>query len=147
MRPCVIGPLLLGLVLGSACGGEEEANEARLLLDRYATLEHPDLGERHRRVDAFNRLPLRSERVIAVRDACGPLQDALLEAEEQSTVARRLVERLEGSAPGERDPADAERVEAALGASNEALGRVRALRDPCESALAELRARYEEEEP
>lgn len=141
LRRLLILGTLLSLLAG--CGGDE-ANEARLFLDRYDGLDVnvDDLVERRRRVETLGRLAIANERVEAVRDACLQMHQALLEAEEQQAEARRLVAQLEAAAPGEARAEDATAAEAALTASTEAALRVRTLRSGCDEGLADLRARY-----
>ncbi|MCA9615323.1 MAG: hypothetical protein R3B99_24690 [Polyangiales bacterium] len=140
LRLVAVGALLCAL---AGCGGDE-ANEARLFLDRYDGLDVnvDDLVERRRRIETLGRLAIANERVEGVRDACLQMHQALLEAEEQQAEARRLVAQLEAAAPGEARPEDAAAAEAALTASTEATLRVRGLRSGCDEGLADLRARY-----
>lgn len=130
----------LGAALG--CGGDQESNEALLFLDRYDTLEHPDLVERRARVDAFRRLVFQSERVKAAHAVCGEVHDAVLRAEEKTTEARALLERLEGTPPAERSPELRGRIEAALEASQEAADEAAERKPSCDRALADLRTRH-----
>ena len=129
-------------LLGVLACGDHEANEARLFLDRYDALEHPDLHERRVRVDAFRRLAFRSERVKAAHEVCARVHEALLRAEEKSVEARRLLERLESLPPPER-PADLpQRIEASLAASQDAADEAAAQKTACDRALADLRTRH-----
>ena len=141
----IVCALVCGLlVFSAACGGTEadEENEARLLLDRLDALDEVDLASRSERAQAIVRMPFRSERVVAVRDACGEMHRSMAVAETRGADARRLVEALESAPEPARTPERRAEVEAALGESAEALDRVRELRPTCEEKLGELRTRY-----
>ena len=111
-----------------ACTGDDERNEAQLLLDRYARLEQPSLEGRRAAIDAFRAFGVRSERVREAQRTCGAMQDALLRAEEATRDARRAGSVAEG--------------EAALVRSAAALAEVEADQPACDRALAALRARH-----
>ncbi len=136
--------LVVALCAGASagCGGDAEENEARLLLDRLEGMDEIDLGSRSERVAALLRMPFGSERVLAVRDLCGGMHDAMATAEVRGADARRLLEAMEGAPPEERGADAAAAVETALRESTEALDRVRDLRPQCDEKLAELRTRY-----
>ena len=126
------------LVLVAACSDDSERNEARLLLDRLENVRSDHLGEWRRKVDALGAMPLEAEGNVAVRDKCFAMHDALLRAEEATDEARRGMDELEeGGTAG-----DPQSVAAALARSETAIAETRELREPCEDAHGELRARY-----
>lgn len=128
---------ILGALALVACDGDSERNEANLLLTRLEAIRSDDLGEWRRKVDSLEAMPLEFEGNQAVRDKCHAMHDALLRAEEATEEARTVMDRLE--AGGEGDPAT---VAEALERSEAAIAETRSLRQPCESAHAELRARF-----
>ncbi len=131
--------VLLGSLLGC---GDRESNEALLFLDRYDALEHPDLDERRARVNAFRRLVFQSERVKEAHAVCGRVHDAVLRAEEKTTEARVLLERMERTSPAEHTAEQRGRIEAALEASQAAADEATEQKPSCDRALADLRTRY-----
>ncbi len=139
LRFGAIALVLLGALLGC---GDREANEARLFLDRYDALEHPDLRERRARVDALRRMVFQSERVAQAQAVCGRVHDAVLRAEEKTTEARALLERMEQLPPSERTTALRAEIEGALTASQEAADEAAAHKPSCDRALADLRTRH-----
>lgn len=134
MRALATAALLLAL--SSACG-DDEANEARLLIDRIEGLGDPDLDARRQRVNALMRLPITSPRVQAVHEACVPMHEALLRADEASAEARTAVDELEAG-----DDSAGARAADALARSESAVIEVRDRRESCEELLAQLRTRY-----
>ncbi|MFT5356332.1 MAG: hypothetical protein ACI9KE_003555 [Polyangiales bacterium] len=128
--------LLLCFVVLFGCG-DDEANEARLLIDRIEGLGDPDLDARRQRVNALMRLPITSPRVQAVHEACVPMHEALLRADEASVEARTAVDELEAG-----DQRAGERAADALARSESAVLEVRDRRASCEELLAQLRTRY-----
>lgn len=129
-------------LLVCACGADKEANEARLFLDRYDSLEEPNFAQRAERVEAFARMRFESESVKSVHSACSPMHESAIEAEAKSAEARRAVEALESAPPDRRTRERQDEVESLLGASTAALERAAELRPRCEELLAELRTRY-----
>lgn len=132
---------LLLLVLG-ACGADKEANEARLFLDRYDALEHPDFVQRAERVEAFARMRFESESVKSAHEVCSSLHEAAIEAEAKSVEARSALEALERLPASERTNEAQRGIEASLGESSAAVERAAEIRPRCEEHLAELRARF-----
>lgn len=123
-------PLLVSL---EACQ-DEARNEALLFLERYGGLNAATLEERQRRVDALMAMPLRSEEVKDVRDACGAMHRATLLAEQSSLEIERLIR---GS---ERPPR--ETVEPLFARSEEATAEAQELLPRCTEKLAALRQRF-----
>ncbi|MEM1415621.1 MAG: hypothetical protein AAGH15_12010 [Myxococcota bacterium] len=121
--------LALPLLLLLACAGDDERNEALLLLDRYGHLEQPTLAARKAALSDFRELALRTERVRDVQTRCGAMHAALVEAEEATEAARRATNLAEG--------------EPALTRSAAALEEVERLRPACDQGLASLRAHHE----
>ena len=129
--------LVLLVVLGFACDGDSERNEANLLLTRLEGIRGGDLEEWRRRVDSLEAMPLEFEGNRAVRDKCHAMHDALLRAEEATEEARRTMDQLEAGQEG-----DPETVAQALARSEAAIAETRDLRRPCEDAQAELKTRF-----
>lgn len=138
-------PTLLALALlaaGSACGADKEANEARLFLDRYDSLENPDFAERTARVEGFARMRFESESVASTHEACSAMHEAAIEAEAKSVEARHALEALEAADPSARTAEARDRVEALLSESTAAVERAAEIRPQCEERLADLRTRF-----
>jgi len=129
--------IFLGALALFACDGDSERNEANLLLTRLEAIRSDDLGEWRRKVDSLEAMPLEFEGNEDVRDKCHAMHDALLRAEEATAEARSMMDRLEAGEEG--DPAT---VAEALARSEAAIAETRELRQPCESARAELRTRF-----
>jgi len=129
--------LVLVIVVGFACDGASERNEAKLLLTRLEGIRGGDLDRWRRRVDSLEAMPLEFEGNRAVRDKCHAMHDALLRAEEATEEARQAMDQLEAGQAG-----DPETVAQALARSEAAIAETRELRRPCEDAQAELKARF-----
>ncbi len=137
--PLVVVMFLAIAVLG--CDEDRARNDARLFLDRYETIEEGDLAVRRHRVDGLARLSVGEPEVVATRDACAAMHDAMLRAEEATAAARQAVAAVEAAAPSERtDPAAA--ADRHMAAAREALTQVPELEEPCRSKLRDLRARH-----
>jgi len=128
--------VVIALLASAACG-DDEANEARLLIDRIEGLGSPDVVDRRRRVNALMRLPLTSPRVVEVQQACVPMHEALVRADEATAEAHIAVDELEA---GDRSAGG--RAADALARSESAVLEVRDRREACETLLAQLRTRY-----
>lgn len=137
--------MLLALLLitsTAGCGGgdDTEANDARLLLDRVASLEgvpEQAFEARMERVEVLRRLPLRGEELTTVREACVEMHAALLQADVQNALIHRI-----GPPDEQTPPADLARLERAFNDAEAAAGRVAEHRDACVDGTATLRARY-----
>ncbi len=127
----------------AACGADKEANEARLFLDRYDSLEHPDFTARAERVETFARMRFDSESVKAAHETCSAMHEAAIEAEAKSVEARHTLEALEAAPPEQRTRERQQAVETLLGESSAAVERAAELRPRCDEQLAELRTRFE----
>jgi hypothetical protein len=132
--------LLLTSAAGCSGGDDAEANDARLLLDRVAAVEgvpEQAFEARMERVEVLQRLPLRGEALVAVRDACAAMHGALLEADVQSALLRSI-----GAPNEDTPPAELARLERAFADAEAAAARVTTHRDACVDGTATLRARY-----
>lgn len=124
-------------------GGDREDNEARLLLDRSQRLEHPDLGERSRRVEELAAMPLSAPDLVAIRDACVSMHSALITAERSTAEAHAALAALERLPAVEQEAPGAGRaVGAALERSKLAVQTVRDSRTACQDGIAGLRVRF-----
>lgn len=137
MATCAI--LSLGLV---ACGDaqDDQANDARLLLDRLAAVEgipERDFEARVGRVEVLQALPLRGEELVRVRDACAEMYGALVEADVQSALVRTI-----GAPDEDTPPEELARLERAFSEAEAASARVLQHRDACIDGSARLRSRY-----
>lgn len=130
------------MVVLCACGADKEANEARLFLDRYDTLEHPDFVQRTERVEAFARMRFESESVKSAHEVCSSMHEAAIAAEAKSVEARAALEALERLPPEERTEEGHQNVERLLGESTAEVERAAEIRPRCDEALAELRTRF-----
>ena len=138
-----VGRVLLLLLAFCACGADKEANEARLFLDRYDSLEHPDFTQRAERVEAFARMRFESESVKSAHEICSSMHESAIEAETKSVEARRALEALEAAPPEQRTAEAHENVEALLRESTGAVEHAAEIRPRCDELLAELRTRFE----
>lgn len=134
--------LLALLAAGGGCS-DPTPNEARLLLDRVGRLDPDDLESRRALVEALRTMPLTSEEVVAARDACVQMHEALLRAEDLSSEARAALAAAEG-APAPLGAAGREAIEAKIAGSQAAIERVRALEPTCHGRMDALRSRYAE---
>lgn len=152
MSALVRAPLIAALCFVGLGGcGPDEANEARLFLDRYETLQEDGLepqelaprgGDVRARVEALGRLSFESERVKAAQQRCVAMHEAALRADESREEATRLVSELERATPESRRAMPREPIEAALAASTRAVEEARQLRPGCDEAVSVLRSRY-----
>jgi hypothetical protein len=138
LRPTVA--LCLGLSLVFACGDRAE-NEGQLFLARaeFVTLEGP-VAERRRLLDALEALPLEDETVIAVRTACVEGHRSLIDAEVAQREATIALDRLTAGRDDVQIPREeAERIEAIIARSNQAIVESGEQLQACEDGKRNLR--------
>lgn len=142
--PSLVAFLLAFALSAPGCGSREE-NEARLFLDRVATIDDSAPPARRRpQVEALAALPLETDAIRTARDTCVRAHEALLEAEEEQASARgRLSDVTTRAGGGAAVPDDERRaIESAIARSNAALGRARDLLPRCQSEVAALETRH-----
>lgn len=138
------------VALVSLACGSSEANEARLFLDRYDTLDEagegprPDPAPRHfrARLEALARSSFESERVIEAQQRCVAMHEAVIRADDARAEATRLIAEIERASPDARGAIPREPIEAALAASAAAVDEARRLRPECDEAVRALRSRF-----
>jgi hypothetical protein len=138
--------LALVVLLASSCGDDEQArNEASIFIDRIEEFDVDDeLEDRRAVVESIRALALTDASVIAARDTCVTAYGALIEAEDQHALARRLLVGTFLPDGGEQEiPVELRtQIEDALTHSGDALTRSREAVPRCTRAVGELEHRF-----
>ncbi len=137
----------LALVAALAACGDSEKREALLFVERAQGIE-VDAPEAERRalVDRLEQMPLETEEVRRIRDACVTGHRALLEAEAAQAEASEALDRLTGGdahAPIRREAA--EQIDATIHRSNLKVAEAREHLETCNQGVTSLRSRFASE--
>lgn len=121
-----------------ACGSRNSSRqEAQALLERISAVDLRAPHERRaQQVEALAKLPLASNELSAVRDACSKAHGGLLAAEREQAAARAALGRL--AATAERDQAQLAAVAAQLSSAARQLQAAQAALPTCEARALDL---------
>lgn len=129
----------------SACDGRAR-NEAKLFLDRYAAISKDSpIEQRRSQVAGLRALALSVDEVIAARNICADMQDALIAAEAATTRAQALLRQQapenanDAPMPGET----ADEIEHLIEQSNAAVERARDFLQRCDDQRRRLSVKYD----
>jgi hypothetical protein len=126
-----------------ASGDDRSRNDALLFLDRYEGLDIDDpIDQREPLVDGLARIPLSSERVRRIRDACVEAHRTLIRAEQRGADARAAFERATAGGRTDLTPEERSEIDGALADSEQALPVARERLGACMDDVRDLRLRF-----
>ena len=133
----------LGLLLSSACGGENsQRGEAQALLERISALDLKAVpAERARRIERLRALPLTDAGLARARDRCVLAHTGLLSAELEQALARQRLDAAAGrGTPVAKGELDA--IAASVAHASQSLREAQAALPECEQSTRALAVRY-----
>lgn len=135
--------MLLALSLASlcACARQDDANEARLFLERYDAVLRGGDEQRATRVERLRELPILNDEIRRVRDRCVEVQLAILRAQRLSAEAGERVTALEADG-GTATAADRRNIEALLAQAEAATRTVEQGMHACSDGVSSVRAHH-----
>ncbi|MBK8170463.1 MAG: hypothetical protein IPK60_08970 [Sandaracinaceae bacterium] len=144
MRPSFFALAVL-LLTTAGCNGRAR-NEAKLFLDRYGAIsKESPIAQRRAQVQELRRLALSVDEVIAARNVCANMQEALITAEDTTARAQALYRQ---HAP-QRDTDDpmsgemANSIQHLIDQSDAAVERARDLLSQCDDQRRRLSLKYD----